>query len=246
MNAFLRVKVSDLHEKCNFNYRSPKSYMIRWMDVKNQHNDFYQRVGFSWEQIEFLSFTFDFPESEKLLLICHRIFCQIWKYKISIRYCPWLIYPESNAIEKFSTVTTNMWFFIRPLHKLWHLWDTKMSPKSPVKDVQETLFQGGTGEGEGGVAPKKEMIVSVSGAGDTKTSVMPKEIATGNGNGSNTNMCRVNSEAGSRGRLCLRSMCCMSVLVFLVKYGMWFLRNVLYMFSLKLLERNVLEVSRFY
>ena len=65
MNAFLRVKVSNLHEKCNFNYRSPKSYMIRWMDVKNEHNDFYQRVGFSWEQIEFLSFTFDFPESEK-------------------------------------------------------------------------------------------------------------------------------------------------------------------------------------
>ena len=92
-----------------------------------------------------------------------------------------------------------------------------MSPKSPVKDVQETLFQGGTGDGEGGAAPKKEMIVSVSGAGDTKTSVLAKEIATGNGNGSNTNMCRVNSEAGTRGRLSLR---CMSVLVFWVKYGM--------------------------
>lgn len=81
-----------------------------------------------------------------------------------------------------------------------------MSPKSPVKDEQETLFQGGTGEGEGGAAPKKEMIVSVSGAGDTKTSVLPKEISTGNGNGSNTNMCRVNSEAGTRGRLSLSPM----------------------------------------
>lgn len=74
-----------------------------------------------------------------------------------------------------------------------------MSPKSPVKDVQETLFQGGPCEGEVGAAPKKEMIVSVSGAGDTRTSVRPMDITTGNGNGSNTNMCRVNSEAETKG-----------------------------------------------
>ena len=74
-----------------------------------------------------------------------------------------------------------------------------MSPKSPVKEVQETLFQGGPCEGEVGAAPKKEMIVSVSGAGDTRTSVRPMDITTGNGNGSNTNMCRVNNEAETKG-----------------------------------------------
>ena len=94
-----------------------------------------------------------------------------------------------------------------------------MSPKSPDRDVQETLFQGGPGDGEGGAAPKKEMIVSVSGAGDTRTSVRPADTGNGNGNGSNTNMCRVNSEAGTTGGRNSHSCSCF-VLIFLVLYGM--------------------------
>ena len=84
-----------------------------------------------------------------------------------------------------------------------------MSPKSPVKDVQEalfsevknvqeTLFSGGQGESP----PKREMIVELSGGGggggDTRTSVCSNTNGAG---GLNTNVCRVNStEAGTRGR----------------------------------------------
>lgn len=183
-------------------------------------------LWFSWEW----EIVFELPQD----------ICWIWKYKFSISYCPWLIYPESDAIE--NSPPWNQYVILHPAFEqdLWHLCDVKMSPKSPVRDVQETLFQGGPGEGEGGAAPKKEMIVSVSGAGDTRTSVRPVDTGNGNGNGngSNTNMCRVNSEAGTTGGRNSHSCSCF-VLIFLVLYGMWFSRNVLYIVSPKCSKRNV-------
>ena len=73
MNAFLRVKVSNLHEKC-ISIIEVLHDKMNWCK-KYEHNDSNQRVGFKcflwW--IELVSFYFDFPESEKLFFSFHRI-----------------------------------------------------------------------------------------------------------------------------------------------------------------------------